>query len=593
MSLTKEQALLEYAKCINDTPYALKTYLQTYDNTQSQYVPLELFNDQVTLVKDYDTCEENIALKYRQAGVSTVTSAWASKRLVFANKKKPEKILIIANKMDTAVEMANKVRAFVDQWPKWLGVGFSNEKNAQRHFKLTNGCEVKAVATSKDALRGYTPTILIFDEAAYINADEDFWSACMASLSTGGKVIVISTPNGFDPIYYSIYSQAVKGINDFKITEMYWFRDPRYSKDLKLIKCNDIVHYMLNRADYKDEEITLDYSNIKVSDRDFEEIKQKVESGYKAYSSWFESMSKKLKFDKRRISQELECNFLGSGDNVIPSETMKSIKEKHIREPENKFMGGALWQWKEPVQGHRYIMGVDVSRGDSEDFSTISVIDFDEREQVLEYVGKIPPDTLAEIAYKWGMMYNAFVVVDITGGMGITTVRKMQELGFKNLYVEGIDPFNIWANNKSSAEKIPGINFNNKRVQIIASFEEWIRHKFKVRSVRLYNEMNTFVYINGRPDHQKGQHDDLIMGISMAIYIAESSFSKLEKATEQAKVMIESWAIVNNEAVRKETHFDPVIPNQNVMNDRNGLHNNAASKDDYMKYGWLFGGMMK
>jgi hypothetical protein len=88
MSLTREQALLEYAKCVKDTPYALKTYLQTYDNTQSQYVPLELFNDQVTLVNDYDTCEENIALKYRQAGVSTVTSAWASKRLVFASKKK-------------------------------------------------------------------------------------------------------------------------------------------------------------------------------------------------------------------------------------------------------------------------------------------------------------------------------------------------------------------------------------------------------------------------------------------------------------------------------------------------------------------------
>ena len=87
MSLSKEQILLEYAKCINDTPYALKTYLQTYDNTQSKYVPLELFNDQVTLVKDYDTCEENIALKYRQAGVSTVTSAWASKRLVFAKKR--------------------------------------------------------------------------------------------------------------------------------------------------------------------------------------------------------------------------------------------------------------------------------------------------------------------------------------------------------------------------------------------------------------------------------------------------------------------------------------------------------------------------
>jgi hypothetical protein len=304
-------------------------------------------------------------------------------------------------------------------------------------------------------------------------------------------------------------------------------------------------------------------------------------------------MVKKLKYDKRKINQELNCEFLGSGDNVFDNKQLEDIKNNFIMEAPSKLMGNALWIWKEPVEGHKYIMGVDVSRGDSEDFSSIQIIDFDEREQVLEYVGKIPPDTLAEIAYKWGMLYNAFVVVDITGGMGITTVRKMQELGYKSLYVDGIDPFNIWANNKSSAEKIPGINFNNKRVQIIAAFEEWVRHKFKIRSVRLYNEMNTFVYINGRPDHQKGQHDDLIMGISMAIYIAESSFSKLEKATEQAKVMIESWAVVNNESVRKETHFDPVIPNQNVMNDRNGLHNNGPTKDDYIKYNWLFGGMMR
>jgi hypothetical protein len=587
MSLTKEQALLEYAKCINDTPYALKTYLQTYDNTQSQYVPLELFNDQVTLVKDYDTCEENIALKYRQAGVSTVTSAWASKRLVFANKKKPEKILIIANKMDTAVEMANKVRAFVDQWPKWLGVGFSNEKNAQRHFKLTNGCEVKAVATSKDALRGYTPTILIFDEAAYINADEDFWSACMASLSTGGKVIVISTPNGFDPIYYSIYSQAIKGINDFKITEMYWFRDPRYSKDLKLIKCDDIVHYMLNRADYKDEEITLDYSNIKVSDRNFEEIKQKVESGYKAYSSWFEAMAKKLKFDKRKISQELECNFLGSGDNVIPSETMKSIKEKHIREPENKFMGGALWQWKEPVQGHRYIMGVDVSRGDSEDFSTISVIDFDEREQVLEYIGKVPPDILAEIAFKWGNSYNAFIVTDITGGMGVSTSRKLQELGYKSLYIDGVNPADKWKWDPKTQDKIPGINFNSKRVLIVQAFEEALRFDFSLKSQRLFNELNTFVYVNGRPDHQKGQHDDLIMAMAIAIYVGESSFAQLEKVTEQTKAMLDSWTTDKNTFADSSMNFNPGIPA--LTHGNNGYQRNTVTKSDYEKYLWLFG----
>jgi hypothetical protein len=588
MSLSKEQILLEYAKCVNDTPYALKTYLQTYDNTQSKYVPLELFNDQVTLVKDYDECEENIALKYRQAGVSTVTSAWASKRLIFAKKSKPEKILIIANKMDTAVEMANKVRAFVEQWPSWLGVTFSNEKNSQRHFKLTNGCEVKAVATSKDALRGYTPTILIFDEAAYINADEDFWSACMASLSTGGKVIVISTPNGFDPIYYSIYSQAIKGMNDFRITEMYWYRDPRYSKDLKLIKCDDIIHYMLNRADYNDNEIILDYTEIKVSDRNFEDIKQKIEKGYKAYSSWFEAMAKKLKFDKRKISQELECNFLGSGDNVIPPETMKKIKENHIKEPVNKFMGGALWQWKEPIIGHKYIMGVDVSRGDSEDFSTISIIDFDEREQVLEYIGKIPPDVLAEIAYKWGTMYGALIVIDITGGMGVSTSRKLQELGYKNLYVDGVNPADKWKWNPKANDKIPGINFNAKRVLIIQAFEEALRYDFSVRSQRLFNELNTFVYVNGRPDHQKGQHDDLIMSFAMAVYVAETSFAQLEKVTEQTKAMLESWSVENNSYQNEYTSFNPGLPAS--TRDHNSYQRNSLTKSDYEKYLWLFSG---
>jgi len=588
MGLSREQAILEYARCVKDTPYALKTYLQTYDNTQSKYVPLELFPDQVSLINDYDTHEENIALKYRQAGVSTVTSAWVSKRLVTASKNKPEKILIIANKLDTSQEMANKIRSFVDQWPSWFGISFSAEKNSQRHFKLSNGCEVKAVATSKDALRGYTPTILIFDEAAFIEADNDFWSACMASLSTGGKVIVISTPNGFDPIYYSIYNQAIKNMNDFKITEMFWYRDPRYADDLKLIKVKDIVHYMLNREDYNDDEIILDYSDVDPMKRDFKEISKKFEDGYKPYSTWFEKMSKKLKFDRRKIAQELECNFLGSGDNVIPQDTMDRMKDNDICEPENKFMGGAIWQWKEPIQGHKYIMGIDVSRGDSEDFTTFTIIDFDEREQVLEYIGKIPPDVAAEVAFKWATMYSAFIVIDITGGMGVSTSRKLQEMGYKNLYVDGLNAADKWKYNPKMREKIPGLNFNSKRVQIIASFEEALRHDFRVRSMRLFNELGTFVYVNGRPDHQKGQHDDLIMAMAMAIYVGENSFTQLEKVTEQTKAMIDSWAVSTNEYKDKSQDFNPSLPVMPNHNTNRGINPNPT-RNDYEKYLWLFG----
>ena len=152
---------MEYARCHKDSSYAIETYLETYDNTKSKYVPFKLFPEQDMMLKNFESYNENITKKYRQAGVSTATAAWISKQLQFASRTKPEKVLILANKLDTAQELANKIRQFLNQWPDWLNVGFSKEKDSQRHYKLNNGCEVKAVATSVDALRGYTPTILI------------------------------------------------------------------------------------------------------------------------------------------------------------------------------------------------------------------------------------------------------------------------------------------------------------------------------------------------------------------------------------------------------------------------------------------------
>ena len=584
--MTKEQLIIEVTKCMRNTPYALRTYLQTYDNTVSKYVPLDLFPDQVKLVEDYETYNENVALKYRQAGVSTVTAAWASKRLAFAKKTKPEKILIIANKLDTAVEMANKVRSFTEQWPAWVGIGFSSEKNAARHFKLNNDCEVKAVATSKDALRGYTPTILIFDEAAYIEADSDFWSACMASLSTGGKVIVVSTPNGYDPIYYEIYDQSLRNMNDFKITEMFWYRDPRYTKDLFMVKTKDLVHFLLNREEYPQDAV-VNLSNENPYERDLDVVKNYIDQGYKPCSSWFEGMVKKLKFDRRKVAQELECNFLGSGDNVFDSDLMQNIAKNQLREPIAKMMGGALWIFKEAENGHKYVMGVDVSRGDSEDFSCIQIIDFDTQEQVLEYVGKVPPDVTAEIAYKWGTMYSAYCVIDLTGGMGVATARKLQEMNYQGgLYIDNVDTTNKWKFDPKINEKIPGINFNNKRVQIISSLEESVRHGFKIYSNRLYNEMNTFIYISGRPDHQKGHHDDCIMGISMAIYVAEKSFQSLTKVVNHTKAMLNSWSTVVNENKSSSDFFNPMVPQ---MGKDSRPFNNEPTRQDYEKYKWLFG----
>ncbi len=585
---SKLEQLKEYARIMKDAPYALKTYLQTYDNTQKKFVPLELFPDQIQLIQDYEIYNENITRKYRQAGVSTVTSAWISRRLQLAKPENPERVLVIANKRDTAIEMANKIRHFLDQWPEWINVGFSPDKNSESRFRLNNGCEVKAVATSADALRGYTPTILVFDEAAYIEAGDDFWAASMASLSTGGKIILISTPNGYDPIYYGVYDQALRGINDFHITDLRWFKDPRYTKDLRWVKCNDICHYMLNREQYNDDEVVL-------HDFDIEKYKEYEEQGYKPFSSWFESMSKKFKYDRRKIAQELECDFLGSGDGVIPGEIQENIAKNMVRVPKEKYMQGTLWQWKEPIQGHRYIMGVDVSRGDSEDFSAINIIDFDEREQVLEYIGKIPPDDLATIAYKWGVLYDSFIVIDITGGMGIATSRKLQEMNYRNLYIDGINTQNVWEYNKKIMDKIPGLNFNNKRTQIVAAFEEQLRKGFQVRSNRLLNELNTFVYINGRPDHMKGSHDDAIMSLSMALYAGDICFNQLQRNDSQNKAMLESWVMSERTYEPQKTFYSygtSLDPIGSMQTDPSFFHQENPlnhSKNAYQEYSWLFG----
>jgi hypothetical protein len=283
------------------------------------------------------------------------------------------------------------------------------------------------------------------------------------------------------------------------------------------------------------------------------------------------------------------CNFLGSGDNVIDNKIIEIIRTDMVRPPETKMVQNQLWIWKEPQAGHRYIMGVDVSRGDSEDYTSIEIIDFDEREQVAEYLGKIPPDVAAEIAYKWGVYYDAFIVIDITGGMGVSTSRKLQEMGYKNLYIDGVNYANVWNYDPKAMEKIPGINFNSKRVQIISAFEEGLRHGFKVYSSRLLSELNTFVYINGRPDHMKGHHDDLIMAISMALYVGQNSYNQLERVTEQTKAMLDSWSLHTSETSKSITEFNPGLPVMSPSSYGDRFMSNPT-RSDYEKYSWLFGG---
>jgi hypothetical protein len=144
-------------------------------------------------------------------------------------------------------------------------------------------------------------------------------------------------------------------------------------------------------------------------------------------------------------------------------------------------------------------------------------------------------------------------------------------------------------------EKIPGLNFNNKRTQIVAAFEEQLRKGFQVRSSRLLNELNTFVYMNGRPDHMKGAHDDAIMSLSMALYAADMSFNQLQKNDSRNKAMLESWTLSertyepNKSFYSYGTAFDQIGSMGGFENDPNFKDmRNVPGKSQYQEYNWLF-----
>ena len=590
--LTTHEIFKEYAKCLTSPVYAIETYLETFDKTQEGFVPFKLFPRQKEIIYAYEKHRFNLVTKPRQAGVSTTTAAYMSIKVGFADKDNPEAILIIANKQELAFEFLGKIKDFLSQLPRWIWGHeyYGNAKNesksifltdSKKEIKLPNGSRVKAVATSKDALRGFTPTYLVMDEAAYIDNGDEVFGAALTALGTGGKATLISTPRGMDALYYKTYDQAKNKKNNFNIIEMKWYEDLRYNKDLR---------WIMGEEEIIETEFTFDSYNRKIND------------GWKPTSSWYEEMCRGMNNDAKMIAQELDVSFIGSGGNVIGEEYIDHQNKFNVIDP--VFTHGVeneIWVWEAPQEGHQYVMGVDVSRGDGEDASTMVILDFTTMEQVMEYQGKIQPDLLAQIVEEYGNLYKAYTVVDITGGMGVTTVLKLLEFDYKHLHYDTQNGKILSARQRELASygkdaKTPGFQATNVRLPMIANLEFKIRtDAVKIRSRRMTSEMKTFIFKNGRPDHMDGYHDDLLMAMGMCLWVIEHSFKNLERLEKQTKAMLSSWVggpqtppqpedkgsgfvtkENRNKAATQKPHLNPIVSKN--MQDPTG------------KYMWLFSG---
>lgn len=588
--ITPAEIVKEYTKGLMNPSYIIGKYLKTFDKTQNGFVDFNLFPKQKEVIHGYEHHQFCLVTKPRQAGISTTTAAYMSVKVGFADKKNPEKILILANKRDMALEFLSKIKDFIDQLPRWVwGVEYygSPENEARsiytteskQHLILINGCHIKGVATSKDALRGYTPTYLIMDEAAFIDDGAEVFTAALTALGTGGKAFLISTPHGYDDLYYKTYINSKNGDNDFHIIEMRWYEDKRYNVGLTWIK---------DTLKIKEEHFTL------------KSYQKKVDEGFKPTSAWYESMCRNMNNNKQMIAQELDVSFVGSGGNVINEDDI-DYQEKHfVKEPKSKTgYGGNLWIWEEPIVDHQYILGSDVSGGGGDDFSTISIIDVTTMELVLEYKGKVQPDLLAEIIYEVGMRYSAYSAIDITGGLGVATVLKLLEMKYPYLHYDEPrgrllkNQRDLERHSKDKSNKIPGFNINANRLPLLSHLEYSIRESLiKITSIRTVGEMKTFVYRRGRPDHMEGYHDDLLFSLGIALWVLEQNFKNLERVNKKTKAMLDGWAMGSGDDKSVKTNFDKFNKGANadkeVINRNKRLLQQNNIQDPNGEYLWLF-----
>ena len=86
----------------------------------------------------------------------------------------------------------------------------------------------------------------------------------------------------------------------------------------------------------------------------------------------------------------------------------------------------------------------------------------------------------------------------------------------------------------------------------------------------------------------RGHHDDLIMAMAMALYVAQNSFSELRKNVNQAKAMLDSWVTVSSggETDKIENpHVNPFYTNTPTYHPKEPTNGN----NDEGEFNWLFG----
>lgn len=481
----------EIIKCYNSFAYFCHKYVKIL-HPMDGLIPFVLYNYQRKVIKEYEANRFNIISKFRQGGLTTVTLLWGMWRCMF---QLDQQIMILGRTDRDATDIGMMVDRSCENFPEWLKPKKDGKWNDHLKMFIDTGSALKF--HSPEAARGKSVTFLIVDEAAFIDDMDKHWKAMWPIISTGGGCTLVSTVNGLGNWYEQTYHEAKEKQNKFNIIDLDYWEHP----------------------DYNDEEWVKE---------------QKAQLGEKGFL------------------QEVLREFLGSGETYFPAKVIMQLTEQtRSNYPSRKLFPqwinkvgrlaqleteshnqGAFWIWKEPIEGHEYIVSADAAEGQAEnnDNSCFQVIDTSTLEQVGEfYSNVIVPHEFAQVLNEVCIYYNnALLIVENMGPGGAVLSSLQHTLFYDNIYFE-----NTKASNK------PGIKMNmtNRALYLETLQNRLLNQTIRINSFRFVMELQTFQYnpVTKKAEAQKGKHDDAIMSMCMGLFIRDSMVRDIPMGAEVPK----------------------------------------------------------
>ena len=471
MSDLKQAIKQNYLKCAKEPSYFINQFC-TIQHPQRGKIKFKLYPFQFDVLDEYQNNDYNVILKSRQLGISTLSAAYSLWMMLFQNDKN---ILVIATTKDTAKNLITKVRVMYEALPAWLKTAIVENNKLSLVFK--NGSQIKAIASNESAGRSEALSLLILDEAAFIEKIDVIWTAAQQTLATGGRCLAISTPNGVGNWFHKTWVDAKDGLNKFNTVKLHWTAHPERNED------------------------------------------------------WRREQDRIL--GPSQAAQECDADFLSSGRSVVDPAILEWYKENACCEPmEKSGFDRNLWIWNYPDYSKKYLICADVARGDGTDYSAAQVFDLEEMEQVAEYKGQLGTTEFGNFLIELATKYNDALLVVENNNIGWATLQTIIDRGYENLFYqeknhlvvdEDMNQTNRYRN--IDKNKVPGFTTTMKtKPLVVAKMEEYTREKMvKLKSMRLIDELFVFIYKNNKTEALDGYNDDLVMSYSILLWIRDTA----------------------------------------------------------------------